>query len=239
VTVLSFTELLTASDSDLVKIFYKIKTNPKEDFIVRINKVAAQLGLNHSQLVCALGFNKYIRNLSDIYSTLGFRSYRLLSYRCNELFRTDTYNQLSVDNILDIYSERLEDQKILESIRGMLEPRLAHIEDDLDKNEDTSHVISYRMEIHSIYSAGVVDREFAELRLQKDISRFRILADEVLAVSEAGVLPPSNMFFMDCVSPAEKKTLIEKKYIDSDMIKNRLQNKSISEEERDILEEYL
>ena len=77
--MLSFTELLTASDSDLVKIFYKIKANPKDDFIIRINKVAAQLGLNHSQLVCALGFNKYIRNLSDIYSTLGFRSYRLLS----------------------------------------------------------------------------------------------------------------------------------------------------------------
>lgn len=237
--MLSFTELLTASDSDLVRIFYRIKTSPTDDFIIRINKVAAQLGLNHSQLVCALGFNKYIRNLSDIYSTLGFRSYRLLSYRCNELFSTDTYNQLSVDNILDIYSARLEDQKILDTIRGMLEPRLAHIEDDLDKNEDPAHIISYRMEIHSIYSAGIVDRTFAEMRLQKDISRFRILADEVLAISEAGVLPPSNMFFMDCVSHDEKRTLIERKYIDSNMIKNRLQNKSISQEERDLLEEYL
>ena len=237
--MLSFTELLTASDSDLVKTFYKIKTNPKDDFIIRINKVASQLGLNHSQLVCALGFNKYIRNLSDIYSTLGFRSYRLLSYRCNELFSTDTYNQLSVDNILDIYSERLEDQQILDSIRGMLESRLAHIEDDLDKNEVPAHVISYRMEIHSIYSAGVVNRKFAEMRLQKDISKFRSLADEVLAISEANLLPPSNMFFMDSVSPAEKKTLIEKRYIDSNMIKNRLQNKTISQEERDMLEEHL
>lgn len=237
--MLSFTELLTASDSDLVKTFYKIKTNPKDDFILRINKVAAQLGLNHSQLVCALGFNKYIRNLSDIYSTLGFRSYRLLSYRCKELFSTDTYNQLSVEDILDIYSERLEDQKILDSIRGMLESRLAHIEDDLDKSEEPAHVISYRMEIHSIYSAGVVYREFAEMRLQKDISKFRILADEVLAISEANLLPPSNMFFMDSVSPAEKKTLIEKRYIDSNMIKNRLQNKTISQEERDMLEEHL
>jgi hypothetical protein len=237
--MLSFTELLTASDSDLVKTFYKIKTNPKDDFIIRINKVASQLGLNHSQLVCALGFNKYIRNLSDIYSTLGFRSYRLLSYRCNELFSTDTYNQLSVDNILDIYSERLEDQRILDSIRGMLESRLAHIEDDLDKNEVPAHVISYRMEIHSIYSAGVVDRKFAEMRLQKDISKFRSLADEVLAISEANLLPPSNMFFMDSVSPAEKKTLIEKRYIDSNMIKNRLQNKAISQEERDMLEEHI
>jgi hypothetical protein len=237
--MVSFTELLTASDSDLVKIFYKIKTNSNDDFIVRISKVAAQLGLNHSQLVCALGFNKYIRDLSDIYSTLGFRSYRLLSYRCNELFRTDTYNQLSIENILDIYSERLEDQQVLDSVREMLEPRLEHIEEDLTKNEDPGHVISYRMEIHSIYSAGIVDRSFAEARLRKDIGRFRLLSDEIIAIAESGVLPPSNMFFMESLTPAEKKHLIEKKHIDADMIKNRLQNKNISPEEREMLEEYL
>ena len=100
--MLSFTELLTASDAELVKIFYKISVDENDDFIIKINKAAAQLDLNHSQLVCALGFNKHIRDLSDIYSTLGFRSYKLLSYRCNELYRTDTYNQLQIDNILDI-----------------------------------------------------------------------------------------------------------------------------------------
>jgi len=234
-----FTELLTASDADLVKIFYKIKTEPRDDFIVRINKVAAKLDLNHSQLVSALGFNRYIRDLPDIYSTLGFRSYKLLAYRCNELFRTDTYNQMTIDNILDIYSERLEDQQILDSIREMLDPRLEHIEQDLEKNEDPGHIISYRMEIHSIYSGGIVGREFAEMRLNKDIGKFRVYSDEVLAITEAGVLPPSNMFFMETLLPREKKQLIEKNYIDENMIKNRLQNKNIAREEREILEEYL
>lgn len=234
----SFTELLTASDADLVKIFYKIKAEPKEDFIVRINKAAKQLGLNHTQLVCALGFNKHIRDLSDIYSTLGFRSYKLLAYRCHELFRTDTYNQLPIDNILDIYSERLEDQQILDTLREMLDPRLEDIEQDIDKHEDPSHVISYRMEIHAIYSAGIADKAFAEMRLSKDIGRFRIMSDEANAVVEAGLLPPSNLFYLDSLTPEEKKVLIEKKYIDSNMIKNRLQNKGISQEERDLLEEY-
>ena len=174
--MISFTELLTAADEDLVKIFYKISANSSEDFIIRINKIAAHLGLNHSQLVCALGFNKYIRDLSDIYSLLGFRSYKLLSYRCNELFSTDTYNQLPIDNILDIYSERIEDETILASLKDMLRPRLEHIEADIDKTDDPSHVISYRMEIHSIYTAGIVDKSFAEYRINKDIGRFRILA---------------------------------------------------------------
>lgn len=237
--MLTFTELLTASDADLVKIFYKVKSDPNADFIVRINKVAAQLGLNHSQLVCALGFNRHIRDLADIFSTLGFRSYKLLTYRCNELFSTDTYNQLGIDNILDIYSERLEDQEVLNSLREMLVPRLEHIEADIAANEDPAHVISYRMEIHAIYQAGIVDKGFAERRLAKDNSRYRQLSDEIQCIAEAGLLPPSNMFFMDSLTAEEKKNLIERKQIDPDMIKNRLQNKLISDAERDMLESYI
>lgn len=235
----SFKELLTASDSDLVRIFHKVKSDPATDFIVRINKVAAQLDLNHSQLVCALGFNKHIRDLTDIYSTLGFRSYKLLTYRCNELFSTDTYNQLPIDNILDIYSERLEDEQIQNALREMLRPRLEHIETDIDKSEDPAHVISYRMEIHAIYGAGIVDKEFAEERIKKNIGKFRVLSDEINVIVGAGLIPPSNLFFMDSLSPDEKKGLIEHKHIDHNMIKNRLQNQKIPQEERDMLEGYI
>ncbi|TAJ94342.1 MAG: hypothetical protein EPO31_09310 [Gammaproteobacteria bacterium] len=237
--MLNFTELLTASEEDLVRLFYKINTDSADDFIIRINKVAAQLGLNHSQLVCALGFNKHIRELSDIYSTLGFRSYKLLSYRTNELFRTDTYNQLPIDNILDIYSERLEDQQILESLKEMLHPRLEHIETDIEKNGDPAHIISYRMEVHSIYNAGIVDQSFAETRIGKDIGKFRLMANEVLTIVGAGLLPPSNLFFLDTLIPEEKKELIDHDHITPAMIANRLQNRHISEAERDMLEGHL
>ena len=237
--MITFTELLTASDAELVKIFYKVKADENADFIVRINKVAAQLNLNHSQLVCALGFNLHIRDLTDIYSTLGFRSYKLLSYRCNELFSTDTYNQLSIDNIIDIYSEHLADQEILNSIREMLPPRLEHIESAIDESDDPGHIISYRMEIHSIYSASIVDKAFAEMRINRNIGKFRLLSDEANVIVEAGLVPPSNLFFSDKLLLEEKKGLIERKLISSDMIKNRLQNKGISPEEREILEEYL
>jgi hypothetical protein len=237
--MLSFTELLTASDSELVKIFYKFSVDEKDDFIIKINKAAALIGLNHSQLVCALGFNKHIRNLVDIYSTLGFRSYKLLAYRCNELFSTDTYNQLPIDNILDIYSERLEDQQILDTIKDMINPRLEHIEAYIDKHDDPSHIFSYRMEIHAIYSAGIVDQGFAEKRLKLKNGKFRILSDEVNAIIQAGVFPPSNLFFTNDIIPEEKKLLIENKHITPDMIKNRLQNKNISKEERELLETYI
>ena len=237
--MLSFTEILTASDADLVKFFYKINPDENDDFIIRINKIASQLGLNHTQLVCALGFNKHIRDLSDIYSTLGFRSYKLLSYRSNELFSTDTYNQLPIDNVIDIYSERLEDEEILNSLREILVTRLDNIEKDLDKNDDAGHIFSYRMEVHSIYTAGIVAADFAKARIEKDISKFRMMSGEIDVIVEMGFEPPSNLFFQDFLSPEEKVALIESKHITPDMVKNRLQNRDISEEERDLLEGYI
>ena len=237
--MIGFTELLTASDDQLVKIFYKVKVDQNDDFIKRINKIAAQLGLNHAQLVCAVGFNKNIRDLTDIISVLGFRDYKLLSYRQNELFTTDTYQQLAVDNILDIYSARLEDVQIMESLRELLMPRLEHIEADIEKNEDPSHIFSYRMEVHSIYTSGIADKKFAEQRLSKNIGKYRTIANELGVIVEAGLIPASNLFFMETISPEEKKELIEQKHISDEMVKNRLQNSKISSEERDMLEAYI
>lgn len=235
----SFTDLLTASDSDLVRYFYKIKSDPQDDFIIRINKAAAQLGLNHTQLICALGFNRSMRDLTDIHSILGFKSYKLLMYRTNELFRTDTYKQLAIENVIDIYSERLQYQAIFESIRELLMPRLTNIESALAKSDDAALVISYRMEVHAIYMAGLADQQFAEERLNADIGHHRLLAGEVNTIADSSLIPPSNMFFMDSLLPAEKQALIDKKHINQSMIENRLTNARISTAERDLLENYI
>lgn len=69
--------------------------------------------------------------------------------------------------------------------------------------------------------------------------KFRLISDEVNAMVQSGMFPPSNLFFTNDVIPEEKKLLIENQHITPDMIKNRLQNKSISEEEREMLETYI
>lgn len=235
----NFTEILTASDDELAKFFYKIKCDPSMDLIKSINNIAAQLDLNHSQLICAIGFNKNIRDLTNIIAVLGFKSYKVMTYRRNELFTTDTYQQLGVDNILDIYSERLEDEEILNTLREMLLPRLEHIEADIEKSDNPSLIISYRMEVHSIYRSGIGNKPFAEERLNRNIGKYRYMANEINVIVSTNMLPPSNFFFMGTVLPDEKKDLIENNYISPDMIKNRLQNSKISAEERDMLEEFL
>jgi len=237
--MISFTDLLTASDAELVKTFYKVKSNPSVDFIKNINSIATQLEINHSQLVCGIGFNKNIRDLTDIMTVLGFKSYKVMIYRRNELFTTDTYQQLGIDNILDIYSARLEDEEILGTLRELLQPRLEHIETDIEKAGEPGQVMSYRMEIHSIYQSGIADKSFAEERLKKDIGKYRHMAGEINEIINANIFPPSNFFFMETISPDEKRELIQQKHVSSDMVKNRLQNSKISEDERDMLEEFV
>ena len=65
------------------------------------------------------------------------------------------------------------------------------------------------------------------------------MANEANVIVEAGYHPPSNLFFMDTLSPEEKQDLIQGGHISPDMVKNRLQNANLSEEEREILEENL
>lgn len=235
----SFREVLTASDADLVKFFYRLKPSDDNDFIKKINNAAAQLGLNHSQLVCALGFNKNIRDLTDILSVVGFTSYKLLSYRRNELFSTDTYKHLDIDNVVDIYSEYLEDPDILATLRELMVPRLENIEKKLLDDEETSFVISYKMEIHSIYAGGIATEAFATARIEAPIGELRLMVDELQMMIDEEVVPPGNLFFSDYPLPAEKQILIDMGKVDAAMIRNRLENTEISEDERQMLEDHI
>lgn len=235
----SFREVLTATDADLVKFFYRFQAGEQQDFIQKINHAAAQLGLNHAQLVCALGFNKNIRDLTDILSVVGFSSYKLLSYRRNELFTHDVYHELDIDNIVDIYSEYLEDPDILATLRELLLPRLDHLESRIAEDENPAHRISYKMEVHSIYAGGIVTPEIALARIERPIGDLRMMVEEIQLVVEEDMVPAGNLFFSDYLLPDEKRHLIEAGKVDHGMIRNRLQNEEISEDERQMLEDFV
>ncbi len=234
----TFNELLLSSDADLVKAFYRLSPAPDTDFIKRINHAAAQLDLTHSQLVCALGFNRNIRELTDVLSVVGFSSYKLLSYRRDELFVNDAYRQLSIDDIVDIYSEYLEDPDILTTLRELLPRRLQQVERTLAEIDDTSLLVSYKMELHSVYAGGIATPEFALARVEQPGGYLRAMIKEVAMIVEAELLPPGNLFFSDYLLPIEKRQLIENGLIDTAMVQNRLRNSEISEDERQMLEDF-
>ena len=58
-------------------------------------------------------------------------------------------------------------------------------------------------------------------------------------IIEAELLPPGNLFFSDHLLPIEKRQLIENGLIDTAMVQNRLRNSEISEDERQMLEDFI
>ncbi|MEM7542366.1 MAG: hypothetical protein AAF384_12400 [Pseudomonadota bacterium] len=234
----SFRDVLTAPEEQLVNVFYRIKPPTEADFIKKINQVATQLELNHAQLVCALGFNKHMRDLTDILSVVGFSSFKLLGYRRDELFSTDAYDQLEIDNVVDIYAEHIEDSETSAQILELTPKRLGNIEEKVLEN-DPAVVISYKMEIHAIYTGGIVNEDFVTQRLSAPIGDLRAMTDELALIIDMDIVPPSNLFFSDDLSPAEKQILIDSGKIEKTMIENRLANMDISEDERQMLEDAL
>ena len=230
-----FREIITATPEKLVNVFYRIKPAPTPDFIVRIDWAATQLELNHTQLVCALGFNAAMETTSEVLALLGFSSYKALLIRRNELFCTAPYESLPIDNVIDIYTFAERNPGLTDQLRGLMKRRLETLEAAVDRDDDPAPGISYRIEVHAIYNGGFVDKAFAEDRLSRDIGRYRLLASEVEAIVARGFLPASNIFFMDSVTPEEKRLLIERGLIPPEMIRNRLNNPALSEAERNVL----
>ncbi len=234
-----FRDILVASEEKLVALFHRVRPLRHDDFIAKIDHTAAQLGVSHAQLVCALGFNGNIRDLTDILSVIGFSSYKLLSYRRNELFSTDTYDHLDIDNILDIYTDRLEDDELLVTLRELLPARFSATEAKISRTTDPSTIMSYKMEIHAVYAGGIATDEFAELRTSQGIGKFRLMTDEIQMIVGESLIPPSNLFFLDSLLPEEKKFLIDSGGVNDLMIRNRMQNTAITEDEREMLEAYI
>ncbi len=234
----TFRDILTASDAALVKYFYKVKASKDPDFIKQISHAAAQLNLNHTQLVCALGFNRNIRDLTDVLSVVGFSSYKLLVARRNELFVNDTYRRLDIENVIDIYAAHVADDEILETLRELVIQRLGRIESKLAEADDAATMISYKMEVHSIYTSGIANAEFVTRRMELPIGDLRVRIGEMQMVADGQIVPPGNLFFSDYVMPAEKRQLIESGAISQAMVNNRLKNNEISEDERQMLEDF-
>lgn len=230
--------LLNGGAEDLVRLFYKARDTQEKGFIARIDAIANRLGLNHTQLVCGLGFNREIGLLPDVLSVVGFSSERALILRRDELFKTDVYRELSVDDVIEIYALLSNNEDTLQRTRELIVARLTNIEESLAQ-QTHSGLVSLKLELHAIYHSPIANEEFVDMRWQSRTQTNEVQYDELEIIVDKQIVPAGNLFFSNALSPAEKLFLIERGEIDVAMIKNRMQNTEISAAERDMLEDNL
>ncbi|RME34039.1 MAG: hypothetical protein D6786_06040 [Gammaproteobacteria bacterium] len=235
----TFRELLLGSPEELVRIFYRIPPTPDAGFIERIDIIAGWIGLSHCELVCGLGFNPVSRDLTDILAVIGFSSHRLLCARRDELFTHDAYGQLTIEDVIEIYAAADRDEAILQALRELVPRRLEQIERGIGRSPDPTYEVSYKMEVHALYESAVATPELAEARLQAPIGHYRLISGEALAIAREGILPASNLVFMDGVLAEEKVLLFDHGLVEEAHLRNRLLNPRIPEEERSALQARL
>jgi hypothetical protein len=235
-----FEEILTASSEDLLKTLYKSSSAQDGNVAAtRTNKIASNLGLSHSQLVCAVGFNAKIQSLSDVLAVMGFESYDALARERNQVFTTDIYQQLGIKDVLAIYLHVADCLPLLEVIQHLLTRRLERIEERIEATVNSVVIERYKKEMRAIYNDGVAQIDFAEERLSKTHSGFRALLNEVALIVESRLIPVGDIFFRDSILPEEKRRLMIRGLIPRELVLARLDDPDLSEQERAILEDQM
>ena len=234
----SFKKMIRASADDLPGFFSRF-----EDLDIskdkRMETITTDMSLRREQVICAVGFNPHAPALQGIPVIMGYDSFEQLVQDRNEIFITDIYKGLTLDNTLNIYNIVKDNPETLQIMHYLLKRRLENIEGRIEETVNSLIIEKYKAEIRSIYNDGIVNIEFAEERLGVKGSGFRALLNEVGIIVESKLIPAGDIFFRDTVLPEEKRRLLNKNLIPRELVEARLTAEDTPPEEKRILYDYL
>jgi hypothetical protein len=183
-----FNDILYETEEALLQRFYKFKTN-KTTSVIPISDIATEFRLRKEQLICALGFNPEIRLLIEMLPILGYTTLNELDQERNNLFISDIYKRISLDNIIKIHERVKENQNSLEVMQYLLRNRLIKIESEIETTVNSMVIEKYKTEMRSVYNLGIASMDFTEERLDRTDSGFRALLNEVTMIVESKLIP--------------------------------------------------
>jgi len=236
----TFSDILTGEEEDLVKIFYSFqaKENP-DDNKNNLAAVAKKLKIRPEQLIISFGFNQNSKGLDEIVSVLGYESFEKLTKDRNEIYINDVYQNISLENILTLYSTIKNDDETLQVMQYLLRNRLENIESKIEATVNSLIIEKYKAEMKAVYADKIADIDFAEERLNNAESGFRALLNEACIITESRLIPAGDIFFRETILPEEKRKLLSKNLIPLELVESRLQEQNISKQEKQMLNDYL
>jgi hypothetical protein len=236
----TFDTILAAPAEELLKtLVLASATRDLDPQVRRSRALAKNLGLTHSQMLCSVGFNPHIHDLPDVATLLGFKDYDSLASTRNEYFINDIYDRLGIKDVLAVYLEVARNPKHLQIMQYLITQRLHKIESRIEATVNSMVIERYKKEMRAIYSDGIAQFEFVDERLRNTHSGFRALLNEVVMIVESRLIPVGDIFFRDTILPEEKRRLIIKGFVPRHLVESRLEEQTISAQERKVLEEQL
>lgn len=236
--MVSFAYLITAQEEELLNFCHKVRGEniPMEK---RLEKIAQKTQLRTAQLICAIGFNSNASSLPEIFPILGYANFDQLVVERNDIFTTDAYKRLTLENMQNIYTAVKDNPDNLQIMQYLLSRRLDNIEGRIEETVNSMIIEKYKAEMRTIYNDNIANIDFAEERLNKHDSGFRALLNEVSIIIESKLIPAGDIFFRDTILPEEKRRILSKGLIPLELIETRLADENIPAEEKKILNDYL
>lgn len=233
-----FNDIISAKEEELLQQFHNIRDDPGT-YSNRLPAIARKYRMHPQQLICAVGFNPHVKFLTELFPIIGYATYNELAQERNEVFVSDIYKRVSLDNILKIYEIVVTDSEMLDTMQYLLKNRLVKVEQRIEETVNSLVIEKYKAEMRAIYNNGVATIEFAEERLNRQDSGFRALLNEVNIIVECRLIPAGEIFFRDSILPQEKKKLLQMGIIPKELVESRLAETKTSNEEKKVLYEYL
>ncbi|MCC7412963.1 MAG: hypothetical protein IT495_15215 [Gammaproteobacteria bacterium] len=233
-----FERLLRVQATDLGAQLARIPMPGGVDHDRRLALIAQRFGLNVAQLVCAVGFNADTAPAPRILAALGFAAYEALMGERNYLFINDIYQQLSIDNVVEIYRV-LSHGTDADSVADLVVSRLNHIESQIEATINPVMIGSYKLEMRAVYENHLASPELMEMRLRPEYEVLRGIADEIMLMVRSGLMPATALLAHRGVAPEEKRRLLFHDMVTRADVEARLAQPDIPPRERRVLDEAL
>lgn len=211
----SFESLIRAPATGLVGIFSPLRSRVKGEGESRRAQIAQLVGLNSTQLICGVGFNPEFGRIPDLVRLLGYPARDALSADRNYQFIHDRYRNLSVNDIVEIYTVIGGNHGI--GVGGdasdLVISRLANLEAQLEETINPILIGGYKLEVRAIYENRLASPALIEARLDLNYSVLRDMTNESMIMLEVGAISPAEFIRHPGVTGEEKGRAIFQKLI--------------------------
>ncbi len=222
--------MLRADRDELGKILASTRVGPQGDQNARRSRIAQALGLNSSQLVCGFGFNPALEDYTTAIHFLGFFSFEAMASDRNYTLVHDRYSNLSVNDILEIYSVLGRDSARRSMWSDLVSSRLLTIEAQLEETINPILIGGYKLEIRGLYENNLASPAFVQLRLDPNYAVLRDIANECVNMLASNSISPDDFIRSAGLTAREKSRMIAQGLLEQDTVERYLAERSGAED---------
>lgn len=218
----SIETLLHADQQELGNILASTRVAPQGDQNARRIRIAQALGMNADQLVCGFGFNPALENYGTAIHFLGYSSFEAMAGERNYTLVHDRYSNLSVNDILEIYSVLGQDTARRSMWSDLVSSRLITIEAQLEETINPILIGGYKLEIRGLYENNLASPAFVDLRLDPNYVILRDIANECVNMLTSESISQDDFIRSAGLTAREKSQMIAQGLLNQDTVERYL-----------------